>query len=47
MTYSKQATFRKEKIASPSDGLALSIIICEPMTAPKGIVQIVHGMCEH
>ena len=47
MTYSKQATFRKEKIASPSDGLALSIIICEPMTVPKGIVQIVHGMCEH
>ncbi len=47
MTYSKQATFRKEKIASPSDGLAISIIICEPFTAPKGIVQLVHGMCEH
>ena len=47
MTYTKQATFKREKIASPSDGLAISIIICEPFTAPKGIVQLVHGMCEH
>lgn len=28
MTYSKQATFRKEKIASPSDGLEISILLC-------------------
>lgn len=32
---------------SPVDGLKLSLIYAEPEGAPKGIVQIAHGMCEH
>ena len=34
-------------IVSPVDGLKLSLIYDEPSTAPLGIVQISHGMCEH
>lgn len=34
-------------IVSPADGLQLSLIYSEPSDAPKGIVQIAHGMCEH
>ena len=34
-------------IASPADGLKLSLLYVEPKDAPKGIVQIAHGMCEH
>ncbi len=34
-------------ILSPVDKLKLSLIYCEPTEAPKGIVQIAHGMCEH
>lgn len=34
-------------IISPVDGLNLSLLFIEPRTAPKGIVQIAHGMCEH
>lgn len=35
-------------IPSPSDGLPISIIeVHSKEAAPKGIIQIVHGMCEH
>lgn len=34
-------------VISPVDGLKLSLIYAEPTSAPKGIVQIAHGMCEH
>ena len=48
MTDTKQAIIKKEKIASISDGLEISILLCGPVSGtPKGIVQIVHGMCEH
>ena len=48
MTDTKQAIIKKEKIASESDGLEISILLCGPAAGtPKGIVQIVHGMCEH
>ena len=48
MTDTTQATIKKEKISSPSDGLEISILLCGPAAGtPKGIVQIVHGMCEH
>lgn len=48
MTDTRQAIIKKEKIASETDGLEISILLCGPAAcAPKGIVQIVHGMCEH
>ena len=34
-------------LVSPVDGLKLSLIYVAPEGAPKGIVQLVHGMCEH
>lgn len=34
-------------LISPVDGLKLSLMYIAPEGAPKGIVQIVHGMCEH
>ena len=34
-------------LQSNYDELPLSCIICEPQNSPKGIVQLVHGMCEH
>ena len=34
-------------LISPVDGLRLSLMYVDPEGAPKGIVQIVHGMCEH
>ncbi|MDO4844606.1 MAG: alpha/beta fold hydrolase [Bacteroidales bacterium] len=37
----------KRKIEASSDGLQLAMLISEPAGEPKGIVQIVHGMCEH
>ena len=37
----------KRRIKASSDGLKLTILISEPVGEPKGIVQIVHGMCEH
>ena len=30
-----------------ADGLNLAVALITPSSAPKGIVQIVHGMCEH
>ena len=48
MTDTEHTIIKKEKIASPSDGLEISILLCGPaIGTPKGIVQIVHGMCEH
>lgn len=44
-------TFRKFGMTSLSDGLEISVMTCVPQTAPgsspKGVVQLVHGMCEH
>ena len=34
-------------VISDYDGLPLRCIVYEPETEPKGIVQLVHGMCEH
>lgn len=34
-------------VVSDFDGLALKGIVFEPENTPKGIVQFVHGMCEH
>ena len=34
-------------IRSSIDDLNLAVLISKPEGAPKGIVQIVHGMCEH
>lgn len=34
-------------INSNSDGLALAAAVTEPSGTPSGIVQLVHGMCEH
>lgn len=34
-------------INSPADGLRLAVAIAEPEAAPSGIIQFVHGMCEH
>ena len=34
-------------LVSPVDGLPLSFLYDSPADAPKGIVQIAHGMCEH
>lgn len=32
---------------SPCDGLRLAVALAEPECQAKGIVQLVHGMCEH
>lgn len=37
----------KRKIEASTDGLQIAMMISEPVGEPKGIVQIVHGMCEH
>ena len=37
----------KFRIVSPCDALELACMYTEPAGEPKGIVQIVHGMCEH
>lgn len=34
-------------LKASADELMLSVAVCEPETSPKGIFQIVHGMCEH
>ncbi|MCQ2182637.1 MAG: lysophospholipase [Bacteroidales bacterium] len=40
---------KKFSIPSPCDGMQLSCLLAEPSenVSPKGIVQLVHGMCEH
>lgn len=37
----------KRRIEASADGLQIAMLISEPAGEPKGIVQIVHGMCEH
>lgn len=34
-------------ITSPSDGLKLAVAVSGPEVRPTGIIQFVHGMCEH
>ena len=47
----EKMTFRKTTMTSPSDGLEISVLACRPdsigESGPKGLVQLVHGMCEH
>ncbi len=40
-------TFRRDRMISPSDGLEIGILVCVPETGVRGVVQLVHGMCEH
>lgn len=35
------------KLKASADDLDLAVVAKEPQSAPKGIVQLVHGMCEH
>ena len=39
-------TEKRYSLASPFDGLFLHFVVIEPEEAPKGIIQIVHGMYE-
>ena len=39
--------FEKRTLVSPADGLEISVLTCHPGESAKGIVQLVHGMCEH
>ena len=34
-------------VRSDYDGLEIKAVLFEPSSSPKGIVQLVHGMCEH
>ena len=34
-------------LKSSADGLNLAVAVSEPLQAPRAVVQIVHGMCEH
>lgn len=35
------------KLRASADNLDLDVLVSEPVAEPKGIVQLVHGMCEH
>ena len=35
------------KLKASADDLNLAVLVSEPECAPKGVFQIVHGMCEH
>ncbi len=35
------------EVLSEYDGIPLSVLVTEPETKPKGIIQISHGMCEN
>ena len=39
--------FEKRTLVSPADGLEISVLTCHSGEGAKGIVQLVHGMCEH
>lgn len=41
------ATFVDTAIVSRADSLSLSVLIAEPEHTPRGVIQIVHGMCEY
>ena len=34
-------------LPASADGLSLAALVSTPDTAPRGVVQLVHGMCEH
>ena len=38
---------KKVTLESPSDGLEISVLTCGPQEGARGVVQLVHGMCEH
>ena len=42
-----ECVFRKRTLASSADGLGISVLTCRPERDIRGIVQLVHGMCEH
>jgi alpha-beta hydrolase superfamily lysophospholipase len=35
------------KVTSPYDNIQISCVACVPEGLPKGVIQIVHGMCEY
>lgn len=35
------------KLKASADDLSLAVLVSEPEGSPKGVFQIVHGMCEH
>ena len=39
--------FKKRTLTSTADGLGISVLTCRPEGEISGIVQLVHGMCEH
>ena len=41
------ANFRKIGMKSAADGLQIGVMTCEPEEGARGVVQLVHGMCEH
>lgn len=41
------SAMEKRKIKSRADGLKLGLLLCRPEGEPRGVVQLVHGMCEH
>ena len=42
-----ECVFRKRTLVSSADGLGISVLTCRPERDIRGIVQLVHGMCEH
>ena len=34
-------------LPASADGLDLAMLVCVPSGTPRGVVQLVHGMCEH
>ena len=44
---SMENIMKKVTLVSPSDGLEISVLTCTPQKGARGIVQLVHGMCEH
>ena len=34
-------------LPASADGLALAMLVSVPEGTPRGVVQLVHGMCEH
>lgn len=48
MTSENNVIYSNFRLASESDGLEISVLECRPAGKyPAGIVQLVHGMCEH
>ncbi len=47
MENSLPSGFSEETVRASSDGLDIKVVTALPEIPPKGIVQILHGMCEH